>query len=574
MQTASTYNPQEEGAFLQLQPPSGTQDEKSSGIKCPFSNSSISSRVHDHNGGILISKYGDIKITIPEGAIHDGDTVTFHTAADLYGPFVLPSQPQTDLLSPYYWIGVSESYYFEKPIQVEFEHFAACDPSHYQLLTCEDNDKFYIMRPVKCDLSFKEQDGISWCTFHTYQCCSYCLFHGYTDPALHRIGAYYLKPDNFKYLTVFTVEIWFSFPISLCLKRNKEMYTKKLMTLDASHIFNASSDINSTSYFTLKYNKNDGWDLKESQSIIPTKEVNFYNYYKTSADLQENENTFSFPPRFIINVHKESECTRDLNSNIIVTLNEEEDVEFKSFLFKLSISVSPFTIKSEYNPLSHQSDTLSIVSHCCDEHKPIFRDLVQYSDKISSEWKRIALQLGIPQYDISIIDINERDNVKDKCYKMLETWLQQTTLPCWCHFIEALFKFRLFEVAQEAKKHLETPCHSAHANPTSCSTGEGNTHTHMQGETLNLTKLILYLKDVPQEKLIYFAHRLLPNKVVRDIRLRSVRTVDLLENICKEFLNEPNPSWFKVYDALKESQCDDLADNIETCCLPIQRSDI
>lgn len=29
----------------------------------------------DHSGGTLASKYGDIKITIPEGAIRDGDTI-------------------------------------------------------------------------------------------------------------------------------------------------------------------------------------------------------------------------------------------------------------------------------------------------------------------------------------------------------------------------------------------------------------------------------------------------------------------------------------------------------------------
>ena len=116
LQTASTYNAQEEGALLQLQPLSGVQGEKTggfSGIKCPLPNSIISSHIHDHNGGILTSEYGDIKITIPKGAIHDGDTVTFYAAAGFYGPFVLPSQSQTDLLSPYYWIGVSVLYYFQ-----------------------------------------------------------------------------------------------------------------------------------------------------------------------------------------------------------------------------------------------------------------------------------------------------------------------------------------------------------------------------------------------------------------------------------------------------------------------------
>ena len=105
-----------------LQSPSnhGVRVEKSStnfSNKCPLSNNIVSSRRCDHSGGTLASKYGDIKITIPEDAIRDEDTITFHIAADLYGPFVLPLQCQTDLLSPYYWVGVSESsYYIQKPI--------------------------------------------------------------------------------------------------------------------------------------------------------------------------------------------------------------------------------------------------------------------------------------------------------------------------------------------------------------------------------------------------------------------------------------------------------------------------
>ena len=94
------------------------------------------------------------------------DLVTFHIATGLFGPFVLPSKCQA---SPYYWIGVnvSGSYHFQKPVQVEFEHFGACDPSHYQLLCCEDDDESYTMQPVDYELSFSVRGNISWCTFHT-----------------------------------------------------------------------------------------------------------------------------------------------------------------------------------------------------------------------------------------------------------------------------------------------------------------------------------------------------------------------------------------------------------------------
>ena len=42
---------------------------------------------YGHSGGILISKHGDLKLTIREGAIKDEDVVTFSIASDLYGPF-------------------------------------------------------------------------------------------------------------------------------------------------------------------------------------------------------------------------------------------------------------------------------------------------------------------------------------------------------------------------------------------------------------------------------------------------------------------------------------------------------
>ena len=33
--------------------------------------------------------------------------------------------------------------------------------------------------------------------------------------------------------------------------------------------------------------------------------------------------------------------------------------------------------------------------------------------------------------------------------------MEQTTSPCWCHFVEALIDCRLLDVAEEAKNHLQ-----------------------------------------------------------------------------------------------------------------------
>ena len=280
--------------------------------------SNIITTTCDHNGGVLTSKDGDIKLTIPKGAIKKGDSITISIATSLFGPFVLPSRCQTDLASPYYWVGVNGSYHFEKLVQVEFEHFAvvtACDPSHYQLLTCE-NDESYTMRPVACELSFKMHCGISWCTFHTDHFCSYCLFRNCQDPMINRISTFFLKPNNFQTSSKFTVEIWFSFPISHCLKRSEELYTSKSMILDSdgSGIFEASCDKNSTSYFDLSYDYcKDGWQVDYFRHTkIPTKEVNFYNYHKNKEDLKAIEEISLFPPRFTLNVEKKYNCNNDL----------------------------------------------------------------------------------------------------------------------------------------------------------------------------------------------------------------------------------------------------------------------
>ena len=94
----------------------------------------------DHKGAVINSTCGDIKIIVPEGTIKNGDEVKFYFATALYGPFVFPSYREVNLVSPYYWIGLSGLYRFQKPVQVMLEYFAAstdtpCDNhSHFQLL--------------------------------------------------------------------------------------------------------------------------------------------------------------------------------------------------------------------------------------------------------------------------------------------------------------------------------------------------------------------------------------------------------------------------------------------------------
>ena len=50
--------------------------------KCPLSCAVLD--LCDHNGGVVASEHGDIKLTIPKGAIKEGDVVTFSVASNLY----------------------------------------------------------------------------------------------------------------------------------------------------------------------------------------------------------------------------------------------------------------------------------------------------------------------------------------------------------------------------------------------------------------------------------------------------------------------------------------------------------
>ena len=425
------------------------------GIKCPLSKSNAVSGSCDHNGGILTSKNGDIKITVPVGAINDRDFVKFYIATDLYGPYALPSQRLNNLVSPFYWIGVAGSYHFQKPAQVEFEHYGACDPSHYQLLCCEDDDESYTMRPVGYELSFTVQDDTSLCTFQTNHLCSYCLFCHKDQIPVNRIAAFYLKPEKFHHLDHFKFEIWFSFPVKLCLKRNMELYKNRCLLLDASFVFEASSDKNSASYFAIKYSENIGsWTIKHSlQTEINTEKVNFYNHFKDMEDLRANEECQLFPPRFILDVVRDPKCTTTLNTNITVTLYNIEDRKVIPCQFNLVVSLSTLN-KSSHNGQIESSTSPAIPNHCCSKSKPLLRDLILFSSKISDRWEDIALQLEIPIEKIKQIAA-DNPKVNDQCRTMFCVWQERASSPlCWCHFIKALYRLELNQIALKAQDNL------------------------------------------------------------------------------------------------------------------------
>ena len=96
----------------------------------------------DHNGGVLTSEDGSLKLSVSK----------FYIATSFYGPFVLPLR--CDVISLYYWIGVSELYHFYKPVQVEFEHFAVVTACNIilHIINCCLVKMMMIPTPCSCSL--------------------------------------------------------------------------------------------------------------------------------------------------------------------------------------------------------------------------------------------------------------------------------------------------------------------------------------------------------------------------------------------------------------------------------------
>ena len=547
----------------------------------------------DHSGGVLTSKDG-IELIIPKSAIKKGDLVTFNVEVGMCGPFVLPSKSQADLASPYYWIGVSRSYHFQKSIQVEFEHYGACDPSHYRLLTCEDDDESYTMQPVDYDLSFTKQENML-CKFQTFHCCSFCLQHNHKHTNVNAIAALFLKPKNFQSLHHFTlkpdkfesqnyfsVEIWFSFIASYCLNRNKELYEGRGMTLDRSYQFEASSDINSKNYFTLQYQENiNGWKIDDGQESprfkenvhgcrrfkeIEAKEVNFHNDPNIDEEtLKAKEENMLFPPFFKLYIKNPNSPynTTELDTNITVSLynNKEEKKELDSTNFKLLVPKCSLPMKGVSKP---SNSDLPI--HIC--YKPELTELIRYSMNIATKWKPIALALGISEYQIDVININSLYDVEDKCYEMFRYWLQTGNPLCWCCFVQALRTVELCNIAEMvARKHL-----NQYSESTSVPVLPTGSLVQDKG-ILNPSRLMRYLRLLNNEiesDLLYFVTLLLPDnglKVAKAIKCGNISKEKKFKEICDAFLKEETASWKRLHKALEEAGFTKVAETVKICHL-------
>ena len=502
------------GFFLLYKDWSMTSQSTTAKVKCPLSNTDVVSATFDHSGGVLINKDG-IKITIPEGAIKDGDLVTLYTAVvDLCALFVLPSQSLADLVSPFYWIGVTRSYQFQKPVQVAFKHFAVgTDPSRYKLLCCNDDDRSYTMRPVDYKLKFEEQGDISWCMFKTRHFCSYCLEYesegGKLDTNMNKIIQFVLISKDYQTLSDFKVEIVFTLAYHRCIKRIKDLCGKRGMEIDEvnSNYFEASFDKSSTSYFEMEQcdEPNNGWNIRPHEyKRIKTNELNFHNGF-TCEVLQELEECSLFPPRFKLYVKNIGHRHTNLDTNIFISLydNDKQRTKLKTTKVRLFIhGLLPVPMKDF---ASIEKTSYSLPEHCRNCSKPIFKELCKYIYKIAyHDWQVIAAELDIPRERINTIDI-DHSKVTEKCCKMFNVWLDRTPYPCWCHFIQALYAVELKGIAEDAKQHLRL-CKGARTS---------------SGRTVR--------KEEPQLKCAYVCNSV--NMTSSDIRIDISKTTDVTLNV-------------------------------------------
>ena len=242
--------------------------------------------------------------------------------------------------------------------------------------------------------------------------------------------------------------------------------------------------------------------------------------------LKESVKNSLYPPHFIVNVFRKSECTKDLNTALNVSLSEEGKAD-QVILFKLYVSISALLSQRQDNPL------LLVDSN---------HDHIGKQNKL--ELAKEHITKSHDSASIALPDTGEGNmhtNKRNAC-------LEQT-------------HNRLLPGTDKDNEH--TKDEKAKLQPASLDTGEDGGHKNH--ETVDLEQLIIFIKnDLPQERLMLFVSKLLCDDVIKDIRRKGKMTV---ENICKvAFVKEdPEASCMKISFALEQAGCDDLAKKFRAC---------
>ena len=141
----------------------------------------------DSSGKEYKSTHHDITISIPQGAIFQGETVHMEVAVALYGPFQFSDGKHP--ISPILWLCPQEDIVFQKPITIVLPHmltdvcdkdvdsfgiqFAKADHQDYQVTST--GQKEYVFKPYEAEVVLQANDGKQYAKLKADHCCFWCL---------------------------------------------------------------------------------------------------------------------------------------------------------------------------------------------------------------------------------------------------------------------------------------------------------------------------------------------------------------------------------------------------------------
>ena len=82
------------------------------------------------------------------------------------------------------------------------------------------------------------------------------------------------------------------------------------------------------------------------------------------------------------------------------------------------------------------------------------RILSRIKAHLAVHWKDIGYEL-IAEHEVKNI-ASSRDDVQEKCFTMLETWLETDRNPCYCKLVAALEVYEYFDQIRKVKEIIHS----------------------------------------------------------------------------------------------------------------------
>ena len=82
------------------------------------------------------------------------------------------------------------------------------------------------------------------------------------------------------------------------------------------------------------------------------------------------------------------------------------------------------------------------------------RILSRIKAHIAVHWKDIGYEM-IAEHEVKNI-ASSRDDVQEKCFTMLETWLETDSNPCYCKLVAALEVYEYFDQIRKVKEIIHS----------------------------------------------------------------------------------------------------------------------